>query len=149
MGRKYTFAQLPQWAINKEEVLTKIMRASIQDTLEAMQESAKGVSAGGVRIEGKIPVVSSDLINSQVTDLNGAQVAMGANGYAVALAGFEAGDILRNAWTMQYAFRVEAGFTGTDSLGRTYNQPGWHFVGANAARWPQIVEANVRLYRDT
>jgi hypothetical protein len=146
---KYTFAELPNWARQKEEVLTRIVANSFQDTLEAMQESARGMSAGGALIDGKIPVVTADLINSQVSELDGTPAGAGASGYVVALAGFTVGDAIRNAWTVEYAMRVHEGFTGTDALGRAFNQPGWHWVSVNAARFPEIVEKNVRLYGDT
>jgi len=39
-----------------------------------------------------------------------------------------------------YARRQNYGFVGEDSLGRTYNQEGAHFVEAAVAVWPTIVE---------
>lgn len=38
-----------------------------------------------------------------------------------------------------YARRLEYGFTGTDSLGRSYNQPGRGFVGITVMEWPDIL----------
>lgn len=118
---------------------------AVTDVLQAAQTSAQGISAGGVLIEGRIPVVSSDLINSLTSGLNGEDGTAGAGSYALALAGLEIGDVARFEWTMEYALRIEHGFTGTDELGREYNQPGWQFVGANAARWPEYVEVRARL----
>ncbi len=46
-----------------------------------------------------------------------------------------------------YAARMNYGFVGTDSLGRSYNQKGYGFLDAAQQRWPQIVkeaEAKVR-----
>lgn len=118
---------------------------AVTDVLQAAQTSAQGITAGGVLIEGRIPVVSSDLINSLTSGLNGADGTAGAGSYALALAGLEIGDVARFEWTMAYALRIEHGFTGTDELGREYNQPGWQFVGINAARWPEYVEMRARL----
>jgi hypothetical protein len=118
---------------------------AVTDVLAAAQTSAQGITAGGVRVEGRIPVVSGDLIKSLNSSLNGAAGTMGAGSYAVALAGLEIGDVARFEWTMEYALRIEHGFTGTDALGRTYDQPGWHFVGHNAAKWPDFVAARARL----
>jgi hypothetical protein len=115
------------------------------DVLEAAQTSAQGITAGGVLIEGRIPVVSGDLIKSLNSSLNGGAGTMGEASYAVALAGLEVGDTARFEWTMAYAARINFGFTGTDAAGRTYNQPGWNFVGFNAARWPDFVAARARL----
>lgn len=38
-----------------------------------------------------------------------------------------------------YARRVEYGFVGTDSLGRTYNQKGRFYIRNTVKKWPQIV----------
>ena len=117
------------------------------DVLADAQTSATGITAGGMLIEGRIPVVSSDLINSLTSGLNGAGGTAGAESYSLALAGLEIGDTAHFEWTMEYAARIEYGFSGTDSLGRTYNQPGWQFVGLNAAKWPEKVEARARQIR--
>ena len=118
---------------------------AVFDVLEGAQTSAQGITAGGVLIEGRIPVVSGDLIKSLTASLNGGGGAEGENSYAVVLAGMEIGDVARFEWTTAYALRIEHGFTGTDELGREYNQPGWQFVGINAARWPEYIEARARL----
>lgn len=39
-----------------------------------------------------------------------------------------------------YAHRVNYGFVGTDSLGRSYNQSGRAFLEANIARAPQLMQ---------
>ena len=121
---------------------------AIQDVMEAAQTTQLGISRGATSFEvGKIPVDTADLVNSLVSSVDGAPVASGAASYSTAIAGFEIGDTLQFAWTMEYALRIEHGFTGTDELGRQYNQPGRHFVGANAARFPEFVEARVREVR--
>jgi hypothetical protein len=38
-----------------------------------------------------------------------------------------------------YGPRIEFGFVGTDSLGRTYNQTGHYFVTGSGAKWQQFV----------
>lgn len=114
---------------------------AIQDVMEAAQTPQPGVArTGGSFIEGRIPVVSSDLINSLSSNGGG----KGALSYTTAIAGMEIGDRLTFAWTSPYAMRIEAGFTGTDSLGRRYNQAGRHFVGKNAERFSDFVAARVR-----
>jgi hypothetical protein len=113
--------------------------------VEAAQTPQVGVSrSGGTFIEGRIPVVSSDLINSLTSGLNGGGGAMGSTSYVAVLAGMDIGDTLTFAWTMPYARRIELGFVGTDSAGRTYNQPGRFFVSRNAERFSDFVAARVR-----
>ena len=138
--------------IRKHADLTKMqMRRvaidSFQDVMELCQTSARGITAGGTRIEGRIPVVSSDLINSLVSSLGGGVSEMGPDSYVTTLSGLKLGDSAQFAWTMEYARRVESGFTGTDEEGRTYQQEGWHFVSLNAAKFPAIVEKNAKMRR--
>lgn len=42
-------------------------------------------------------------------------------------------------YTAAYAARMNYGFAGTDSLGRSYNQAGRRFVDLAAQQWPRIV----------
>ena len=119
---------------------------SIQDVLERAQTSAQGVTAGGQLIEGRIPVVSADLINSLAVEVNGTLGAEDENSYITAIARFKLGDTLRFGWTVEYAARVHSGFTGPDSLGRVYNQQGWHWITPHVARWKQIVRRNITRF---
>jgi len=129
-----------------EKQMRRVVVDSLFDVVEGAQTSAKGVTAGGTIQAGKIPVVSGDLINSLTVEINGTLGPKGKNSYEVALANYEIGDYMRFGWTMEYAMRVENGFTGTDETGRTFNQSGWHFVGRNAAKWPHIIEGYIRKY---
>ncbi len=43
-----------------------------------------------------------------------------------------------------YMPRLNYGFTGTDSLGRSYNQAGKLFIERNAERWQEFVDAAAR-----
>ncbi len=118
---------------------------AIQDVVEAAQTPQPGVGrTGGAFIEGRIPVDTGALIQSLATGLNGAAGAKGSTSYVAVLAGLEIGDTITFAWTMPYALRIEKGFVGTDSAGRTYNQAGRHFVGKNAARFQDFVTARTR-----
>ena len=148
MGRNRKFvADLKDY----RDLTAKQMRAvfvdAVFDVLEAAQTSATGITAGGMLIEGRIPVVSKDLISSLTSGLNGGGGVSGAESYSLALAGLEIGDVATFEWTIEYALRVHEGFTGTDSLGRQFNQPGWQWVSVNAARWPEKVAARARQIR--
>lgn len=110
------------------------LSASVQDVIsEAQRPEAQG---------GRMPVDTGFLRGSLVSELNGAKIAEGADSYTLAAAQIEPGDVARFGWTAEYARRMELGFVGTDSKGRTYNQSGRHFVEGAAAQWPAIVERN-------
>ncbi len=55
------------------------------------------------------------------------------------ISGAVAGDVVVASYTTAYARRLEYGFVGTDSLGRTYNQQGRGWVRRAAQSWGSIV----------
>lgn len=128
-----------------EKKLTRVVVGALQELMQYITTSAPGVTAGGTRIEGKFPVVSSDLIRSLVVELDGARAGSGRGSQTVALVNYELGQVVRFVWTSEYALRIELGFTGTDTVGRTFQQPGWHMVGKNVPRWPALVTKHAEL----
>lgn len=128
-------AQIDQIKADTLVKMTAVMQESIQDVLEDAQTP---VGAGG-----RMPVDTGNLRNSLASELNGGGFGPeGAGAYALTIAGMEIGDTARFAWTAAYAMRLELGFSGADSLGRNYEQPGRHFVGTAAAKFSAHVEAN-------
>ena len=139
-------AQVDKMALNTKRKMRKVVIDSITDVCRQAQTSAQGVSAGGTLIEGRIPVVKSDLINSFTSEV-GSLKTKGHASYAVALAGFDIGETATFSWDIDYAARVNYGFTGTDSEGRTYNQSGWFFMTRAVEKWPEFVNKNVARVR--
>jgi len=143
MTKSFT-AQVKDWADLTKESLRYVAVNAISDVMEAAQTPQLAISKGATSfVVGKIPVAEAELINSlQVND--------GASGpavYETALLDFEIGEIIRFSWTAPYAYMIEVGFVGEDSLGRTRNQAGRHFVGANAARFSEFVNKRVAEVR--
>lgn len=134
-------AQLEAFEQLTKQNMRYVATESIQDVVEAAQTPQRGITKGATSFEvGKIPVAEAELINSLST--NGG--APSEDSYVVAISGYEIGDSMTFAWTAPHAMRMEAGFTGTDSLGREYDQPGRHFVGANARRFQEFVTKRSR-----
>lgn len=133
-------AQIQGAGKNIERKMLRVAVAAIQDVMEAAQTPQTAISKGATSFEpGKIPVADKALIQSLRSD--GIQ---GEASYVTALAGLKIGEVMRFTWGgagVDYAMRIEHGFTGTDSLGRNYNQAGRFFVGDNAARFSQFVAA--------
>jgi len=116
MASKTFAAQLEDIADLTIEALEYTMRQSISDVLTGAQETQDGITIGATSfVEGRIPVgKTKDLVNSLTVDgAEGADVS-------VKIQGMEIGDTMEFAWTVPYARRIEYGFTGTDSLGRTF-----------------------------
>lgn len=69
----------------------------------------------------------------------GAAPAWDAGQVELTLKGAELKDTITAAYTAKYARRIHYGFTGKDSLGRSYSQSGTMWVSLAAQRWQQVV----------
>lgn len=123
------------WAGDKEALLTALLRGSVQ---ELAKEASRTVNEGG-----RVPVRTGNLSRSVVVDNKPPRVIEGlATGdYSLGIANIKPGDTVYLGWQAKYARRQNYGFVGTDSLGRNYNQAGFGFAEATAAKWPAIVQA--------
>lgn len=123
-----------QWTERQKANAALIVRQSIQDVSEIAQTpKAKG---------GRMPVDKGILRNSFTAALNGTTSLTGPNAYEAVLGAFEVGDTFIGGWTVDYALRMEKGFVGQDSLGRTYNQQGNFFMESALQQWAAINERN-------
>ena len=127
----------------------------IEDKLEAVaRQSIQELSSNVVK---DTPLDTGFLRGSWQPSLNAPPNKKGANDpsggraladVAVAVADLKTGDkfwMLNNA---AYARRLEYGFVGQDSLGRTYNQAGRFFVTTNVKRWAAIVRRIAAQLKD-
>lgn len=123
------------WAGSTDALLTALLRNSVQ-------ELAK-VAGTTIPNGGRVPVLTGNLARSVVVDNKPPRVIEGlATGdYSLGLANIKPGDTIYIGWQAKYSRRVNYGFVGTDSLGRTYNQAGRGFAEAAAAEWPSIVQS--------
>lgn len=137
-------ADVSQLIKKTEDRLRYVALMSIQDVVEAAQQPQLGITKGATSfVEGKIPVAEGELRGSLVSSLMGGAAAVGPDSFAVVLSGYKIGDSMKFNWTEPYALRMEFGFSGTDSLGRSYQQSGRFFVTRNAERFPSFVAARV------
>lgn len=131
MAQRSFAASVAAFRDKTKQQMRDVFAESVQDVVEIAQTpKSKG---------GRLPVVTGNLRNNLASGLNGSFGSAAPDSYVVTLSGLELGDIAQFAWTAPYARRMELGFSGTDSLGRTYEQPGNHFVGSAAAQFPQRV----------
>jgi hypothetical protein len=91
-----------------------------------------------------VPVKTGNLARSVVVDNRPPQIVKGlAKGdYSLGIANIKPGDTIYLGWQAAYSRRLNYGFVGADSLGRVYNQSGYGFAEATAAKWPSIVARN-------
>lgn len=124
---------------------------------EAIFQTAAQIVANEVRTSvsegGRMPVKTGNLRRSlmastaEMPTIKEGKEVFSDSGIEMVIAGAELGSTVYLGFQAAYAARMNYGFVGQDSLGRTYNQTGLGFVDAVAQRWPQIVtqaEATVR-----
>lgn len=138
-------AQVSEWAkaeLEREEAIFH----------EAAQTVANEVRTP-VAEGGRMPIDTGNLRRSLMAStadmptIREGKTEFQDSGIELVIAGSQLGDTVYLGFQAAYAARMNYGFVGTDSLGRTYNQTGFGFVDAVAQRWPQIVtqaEAKVR-----
>lgn len=118
--------------------MTALLRGSVQDLAK---EASTTIPNGG-----RVPEQTSNLARSVVIDDKPPQidppgtVHTMAKDFTLGVADIKPGDDVYIGWTAAYARRQNYGFAGTDSLGRTFNQSGYGFAEAAAAKWPAIVK---------
>ncbi|HEL5053342.1 TPA: hypothetical protein UOA92_001116 [Stenotrophomonas maltophilia] len=105
-----------------------------RESATKLMEEANTPEAQG----GKMPVDTGFLRNSAAASVEG-MPSDGAQTPELVFATMELGQAVWAGWTAKYAMRMEHGFQGEDSLGRTYAQAGKGFARAAAQRWDFIV----------
>lgn len=131
------------WAKETEERSTEVFQEGVKDFYDEMYANT--------------PVDTGNLRNSLVIGKNGsAEVEFptgpgysnsgAAESYAVADS-LELGDRAVLSYRATYARRLNLGFTGFDSLGRYYAQPGRFWIEAVGARYRAIMRAAATRYR--
>jgi hypothetical protein len=129
----------------------------VEGAAEAVFQTAAQTVANEVRTAvaegGRMPVKTGNLRRSLMASTSAmptikeGKEMFSDSGLELVIASAELGSTVYLGFQAAYAARMNYGFVGTDSLGRTYNQTGYGFVDAVAQRWPQIVtqaEATVR-----
>jgi len=124
------------WAGKSDNLLTALLRNSVQ----ALAKEAGNTIPNG----GRVPVKTGNLARSVVVSDKPPQiidVLATQQDFSLGVASIKPGDTVFIGWTARYSARMNFGFVGADSLGRVYNQQGYGFAEAAAARWPAIVAA--------
>lgn len=125
------------WAKETEARMTAVYRRSVEMLAD---ELTKTVGNGG-----KLPFKTGNLMRSLLASTSGLprqgspDQAYTGSDVGVVAASLKLGDPVWLGYQANYAHRMNYGFVGDDSLGRTYNQTGFHFVEAAIAKWPDIV----------
>lgn len=114
-------------SIGKPNVVTGFLRASMAASLTDM------------------PVMNSE--NVPAKDALPNQYAAVVDEVITVIAGANIEDTIHIGFTAAYARRLEYGFKGSDSLGRSYTQDGYAYIRNAVLKWEDIVNANAAKVR--
>lgn len=136
-----SFADLVgDWASKTQERIDAVYARSVEILGEEM---SKTIPEGG-----KVPFLTGNLSRSLLASKEGMpNVADGpyaGSNVGLLAATLGASETVYLGYQAAYAARVNYGFIGSDSLGRTYNQSGAHFIESAVAAWPNIVSLAVK-----
>lgn len=132
------FAQeVDEWVQATQKRINAVFRMSTQRVIEVMQEDAP--YQDGFLRASLVVLVNENPPRADRTEEDGLGTYSPAM-VQIAISNAIAGDRIVAAYTMEYARRLEYGFVGTDSLGRTYNQPPRAWTRKAAQQWKAIVD---------
>jgi len=129
--------EVDEWVQQTEKRINAVFRLSTQKTIRHMQENVP--YRDGFLRASLVVLVNQDPPPPNKSDKDGMGEYTDAY-MQVAIAGAVAGDRITAAYTMEYARRLEFGFTGTDSLGRSYNQAPRGWTRMAAQMWKKFVD---------
>ena len=129
------------WTKETEQRMTAVWRQSIDDLAEVMNRTRSN--------GGRLPHRTGNLMRSLLASTSampstgGPDAKYSGQDVGLTTAGLRLDQTIWLGYQANYARRLNYGFIGEDSLGRTYNQAGAHFVEGTIAEWPNIVRMAV------
>jgi hypothetical protein len=136
-GKARFSADVDAWVLETEKRINAVIRESTQRVISTMQENVP-YQHGFLRASLVI-AVNTELPKADRTEEDG--LGPYTESYLqMQIGNLNGGDKIIAGYTMVYARRLEYGFTGTDSLGRSYNQAPRGWVRAAAQQWKGIVQ---------
>lgn len=139
--------QVDSWTRETESRMTAVWRASVGTLASEMVRT----KANG----GSLPHLTGNLMRSLLMSTtrmpsvlpSGFRFNVPQDPGALA-ATLRLGDTVFLGYQAAYARRMNYGFVGEDSLGRSYNQAGNHFLERAIALWPAIVAGAIVAVRE-
>lgn len=135
-------AQVTKWVQQTKQRQEAVFRESIQRLIEEMQTPVgqggnMPIDTGFLRASLRLGI--GPLSIAMVSNAGKTSTSYDAGVYAVTISKIKLGEVASARYIANYARRIEMGFVGEDSLGRSYKQKGYGFVRLAVQRWPTIV----------
>lgn len=129
--------KLSAWAKETEARTEAVYRRSVEMLAEEMTRT----KPNGGRVPIDTGALYRSLLASKTEMPKTAQGPFPGFDIGTITATLKMGEPVWIGYQAVYARRMNSGFVGSDSLGRSYNQSGNYFVEGAIAQWPQIVAA--------
>lgn len=132
-------AQVRGWSEKARRNAGLVLRDAAQTVSDRMTERQPSIKETGSFEVGKVPVDTGELVQSQVTAINGSLQGSGDGAYVGTIAGLELGDTYFHGFQAEHAPYVENG---------TSKFPGRFFMREAVLPWQQIVDSSAQKFRD-
>jgi hypothetical protein len=145
---KEFIAQIEEWVTKVEKIQNAVVSTATTELLAGI-DIVSGKTRGGNPQKGQIPRDLGALAGSLQSSLYGSTsiTQIGKESHVLVAGSMEAGDVAEFVWggtDAPYARRIHYGFSGEDSLGRKYNQPGLFWVDEAANKWQGYIDDATR-----
>ena len=128
-------AQVKNWNAKAKRNFSMVHRSAVQKLYQGVVEDTPILTGNARR--------SWALSTTAMPQITGGEFSAPPD-VGLSIAGLPTGTPVYIGGQAQYLPRLNYGFTGTDSLGRQYNQSGRMFVERNAEKWQDYVNQAAR-----
>lgn len=129
-------SQVDEWVNQTEARVNAVFRTATLKLARLMQSTAP-YDTGALRASLVATINAPPPVADKTRE--GASTSYNEAAIIGVISNAKDGDRVLLSYTMKYARRLEYGFVGTDSLGRTYNQPPLAWNRLAAAQWSRLV----------
>jgi hypothetical protein len=144
MAEKTFSAEIDGWVRQTRERIEFVFREAAQDLAEEVVAKAP-IDTGFLRHSFTASGEQMPVIRADARPAEGAKYAFDSAAVNLTIANVPLGGTIYFGFVAKYALRIEYGFVGEDSLGRSFNQPGRGMVRLAAMNWKwHVAEATAR-----
>lgn len=144
MAQKTFSAEVDAWVLETKERIQAVFHMAAEDVAEEIVAKAP-IKTGFLRHSFQASGSQMPVIRADARPAEGVKYSVDAGPINLVITNVPLGGTVYLGFVAAYAQRIEYGFVGEDSLGRTFNQAGKGMVRLAAQNWPWIVaEATAR-----
>lgn len=139
-------AAVAGWVHDVQGLAEDIFKESVEELVNTASETIPQggnlpIDTGALRASVLLSTTAMPMVRESE---DGASTTLNPSQIETVLEGVVLGDTVFVGWTAAYAYRIEFGFTGVDSLGRYYESRPYGYVRRAAQDWQEIVNRSAR-----